>query len=69
MSLLPENDRVYREWRQIVVKHGVMGVQVHDARLAAAMYVHGVRHILTLNVADFSRFDGLMALHPGSVQT
>jgi hypothetical protein len=35
MSLLPENERVYREWRQIVVKNGVMGVQVHDARLAA----------------------------------
>ncbi len=69
MSLLPENERVYREWRQIVVKHGVMGVQVHDARLAAVMYVHGVRHILTLNVADFSRFDGLTALHPSSVQT
>jgi hypothetical protein len=25
----------------------VSGVQVHDARLAAAMYVHGVREILT----------------------
>jgi hypothetical protein len=46
MSLLPENERAYREWRQIVVKHGVMGVQVHDARLAAAMYVHGVRQSL-----------------------
>jgi predicted nucleic acid-binding protein len=69
MSLLPEDERVYHEWRQIVVRHGVMGVQVHDARLAAAMYVHGVRHILTLNVADFIRFDGLTALHPGSVQT
>jgi hypothetical protein len=69
MSLLPENERVYREWRQIVVKHGVMGVQVHDERLAAAMYVHDVRHILTLNVLDFSRFDGLTALHPRSAQT
>ena len=27
------------------------------------MYVHGVKHILTLNVADFSRFDGLTSLH------
>jgi len=67
MSLLPENEHVYRGWRQIVVKHGVMGVQVHDARLVAAMYVHGVKHVLTLNVADFSRFGGLTGLHPGSV--
>lgn len=68
MSLLPDNEAVYREWRRIVVQHSVSGVQVHDARLAAAMYVHGVSHILTLNVADFSRFDGLAALHPDSVK-
>ena len=67
MSLLPENEHVYREWRQIILKHGVMGVQVHDARLAAAMYVHHVEHILTLNVADFSRFGGFTGLHPGSI--
>jgi hypothetical protein len=30
------------------------------------MYVHGVGHILTLNVMDFSRFSGLTAVHPGS---
>lgn len=49
MNLLPENEQVYREWRKIVVRYSVSGVQVHDARLAAAMYVHGVREILTLN--------------------
>lgn len=68
MSLLPDSEAVYREWRRIVVQHSVSGVQVHDARLAAAMYVHGVSHILTLNVTDFSRFEGLTAVHPGSVQ-
>jgi predicted nucleic acid-binding protein len=67
MSLLPDSAAVYQEWRRIVVKHNVGGVQVHDARLAAAMYVHGVSHILTLNVADFSRFEGLTAVHPDSV--
>ena len=68
MSLLPDNEAVYREWRRIVVKNSVSGVQVHDARLAAAMYVHGLSHILTLNVMDFRRFDGLTALHPDSVK-
>jgi predicted nucleic acid-binding protein len=67
MTLLPDGAAVYREWRRIVVQYGVQGVQVHDARLAASMYVHGVNHILTLNVADFSRFSGLTALHPGEV--
>jgi len=68
MVLLPDNEAVYREWRRIVVKYSVSGVQVHDARLAAAMYVHGVSHIFTLNVADFNRFDGLTALHPDNVK-
>ena len=67
MTLLPDSEAVYREWRRIVVQHSVQGVQVHDARLAASMYVHGVGHILTLNVTDFSRFSGLSILHPASL--
>jgi predicted nucleic acid-binding protein len=67
MSLLPDSEAVYLEWRRIVVQYGVLGVHVHDARLAATMYAHGVSHILTLNVADFSRFSGLTALHPNTL--
>ena len=67
MSLLPDSEAVYREWRQIVVQYGVSGVQAHDARLAAAMYVHAVNHILTMNVTDFIRFKGLEAVHPDSI--
>lgn len=67
MFLLPDNEAVYREWRRIVIQHGVLGVQVHDARLAAAMYVHQVSCILTLNVSDFTRFSGLTAAHPSSI--
>ena len=67
MNLLPDSELVYREWRRLVVREGVSGVQVHDARLAAAMYVHGVSHILTLNVADFNRFNRLTAMHPQGV--
>ena len=67
MSLLADGEAVYREWRRIVTQFGISGVQVHDARLAAAMYVHRIGHILTLNVSDFTRFPGLAALHPNSV--
>lgn len=39
--------------------------EVHDdARLAAIMYVHGVGQLLTINVRDFRRFDGLRIIHP-----
>lgn len=69
MSFLPDNQDVYQEWRKIIVQYVVSGVQVHDARLAAAMYIHRVDHILTLNVNDFSRFPGLTAVHPKDVQS
>lgn len=67
MNLLPDGEAVYHEWRRIVVQHAVLGVHVHDARLAAAMRVHGITHILTLNASDFSRFSGILAVHPTSV--
>ena len=63
-TFLADNETVYSEWRRIVVQHRVSGVQVHDARLAAAMYAHGITHILTFNNTDFSRFEGLTAIHP-----
>jgi predicted nucleic acid-binding protein len=37
MRLLPDSEAVYQEWRRLIVEFGVSGVQVHDARLAAAM--------------------------------
>ena len=52
--VLADVPAVYPQWRQLVVAFGVSGVQVHDARLVAAMTVHGVSHILTFNVADFN---------------
>src|SRR5215469_333764 len=30
MALLPDGEAVYREWRRIIVQHGVLGVQVHE---------------------------------------
>lgn len=64
MVLLPDNEQIYRVWRQLVVRNSVSGVQVHDARLAAAMLVHGLNHILTLNQPDFARYASLEVVHP-----
>jgi predicted nucleic acid-binding protein len=65
--LLADNLAVHTEWRRLLLAYRVSGVQVHDARLAAAMPVHGVRRILTLNKSDFARFDGIEALLPSDV--
>ena len=64
MELLPDDFRVYDEWKRLVQIYSVRGVQVHDARLAASMVVHGVHQILTLNGADFARYPGIEAIHP-----
>lgn len=68
MNLLPDSAAVYAEWGRMIVQYAISGVQVHDARLAACMYVHNVNHVLTLNVADFNRFKGLTAVHPSTFQ-
>ncbi len=67
LTLLPDSEALYHEWRRVVVDYQVRGLQVHDARLAAAMLVHGIPHILTLNVEDFRRYRGITAVHPGSL--
>ncbi len=64
---LPDGERVHVEWRQLVVRYAVTGAKVHDARLVAAMLVHGVSNILTLNDRDFARYSGISAIHPRAV--
>lgn len=66
-ELLPDSRETHERWRGLVVLHSVQGVQVHDARLAASMYVHGVGQLLTMNARDFKRFDGLRILRPEDV--
>jgi len=66
-QVLPEAPAAYATWRHLLVAHGIMGVQVHDARLVALMKVHGITHILTLNLADFARFPSVTAMTPVDV--
>jgi hypothetical protein len=55
---------VFDAWQRIVVIHGVVGKQTHDAHLAAIMQVHAVKSILTFNVSHFERFPGIQVLSP-----
>ncbi len=64
LQLLEDTFAVHEEWRRILVVHNVSGVQVHDARLVAAMRVHGVKQILTFNEKDFARYPDIEAVHP-----
>jgi predicted nucleic acid-binding protein len=67
LRLLPDSLVVHEEWRKLLVTHNVSGVQVHDARLVAAMRVHGVKRILTFNAKDFARYDDIEAIHPRTI--
>jgi predicted nucleic acid-binding protein len=67
LRLLADSRLVHEEWRRLIVAYGVSGVQVHDTRLVAAMHVHGVKQILTLNAKDFARFTSVEALLPRDV--
>jgi hypothetical protein len=67
LTLVTENEAAYRVWRKWVIQFDIKGTQVHDARLAAGMIVHGIDRILTYNPRDFKRFGALKAVHPAEV--
>jgi len=69
--LLPETPDIFPAWKAVVGALGVIGKQVHDARLVAVCHVYGVTHMLTFNVAHFVRMagsgPGLVVIDPASV--
>jgi predicted nucleic acid-binding protein len=54
------------EWRRLVGAHAVSGKSAHDARLVAAMKVHGITHILTFNSGDFGRYPEVTVIEPSA---
>jgi predicted nucleic acid-binding protein len=69
--LLAETPAIYPAWKALVGALGVIGKQVHDARLVAVCHVHGVTHVLTFNVPHFTRLagfgPGIVVVDPASV--
>jgi predicted nucleic acid-binding protein len=63
-TCLPELPDMADRWESVVDKHSVIGKPCHDARLVALMLAHGVTHLLTLNPADFARYNEITAVTP-----
>lgn len=63
-DLLPDTLDVYKNWRELVVNHSVQGVQVHDAKIVAAMKTHNIQNLLTFNAKDFKRYTDINAIEP-----
>jgi predicted nucleic acid-binding protein len=70
--LLTETPDIYVAWKALVGGLGIVGKQVHDARLVAVCHVHRVTHLLTFNVGHFARMagfgPGIEAVDPVTVQ-
>jgi predicted nucleic acid-binding protein len=66
LTLLPDTEAMYAEWKRLVTTHQVLGSKVHDVRLVAAMNVHAVQRILTFNAGDFVRY-GVEVMDPAAV--
>lgn len=66
-TLFSDTPAILPAWEHLVTTHAVLGKNAHDARLVAAMVVHGVTHLLTFNDADFRRFPAITVLTPAAV--
>ena len=58
---------LFSEWEQLVVAFQVNGKNAHDARLVAAMSIHGITQLLTFNKPDFQRYHGITVVSPREV--
>ncbi|WP_337176865.1 PIN domain-containing protein [Paludisphaera sp.] len=65
--LLDDSPAIYPAWKGLVATAGIVGKKAHDARLVAAMLVHGVDRLLTYNVQDFRPFAGIRAETPDEI--
>ncbi|HEY7327411.1 MAG TPA: type II toxin-antitoxin system VapC family toxin [Gemmataceae bacterium] len=66
-TILDDTAAIFPQWEQLVMHNQIQGKTAHDARLVAAMMVHGVNRVLTFNVSDFQRFHTLTVLDPQHV--
>ena len=70
-NLLPETPDIFPAWKALVEALGVVGKQVHDARLVAVCHVYGVTHLLSFNVTHLARMagfgPGLVIVDPRSI--
>jgi predicted nucleic acid-binding protein len=64
--LLPEIP-LFQEWERLVRAHRISGKNTHDARIVAAMHVHGIDSILTFNVNDFARYTDITVIDPATL--
>lgn len=65
---LPDHPESGPIWDRLVAQYSVTGAGVHDAQIVATMLAHGIPTILTLNDADFARYEAeIRIIRPASM--
>jgi len=63
-----DDRQLYAEWMRLVETHRCLGKAAHDARLVAAMNLHGITRMLTFNAKDFRRYaPAIYLLEPAQI--
>ena len=66
-TVLDDSPAAYRQWRDLLSQYHIQGTAVHDARLVALMHTVGIQSIVTLNVGDFARYQGISVSQPRDI--
>ena len=67
LTIVDDTPAILPLWKMLVIKYQVIGKNAHDARLVAAMIVHGIGRILTFNTSDFQRYQEIDAIAPEQI--
>ena len=62
-----DRPEILPEWEGLVAKYACKGKASHDARIVAAMLVHGVKALLIFNGGDFARYEEITLFDPAIV--
>jgi predicted nucleic acid-binding protein len=63
-KIADEDARVTQALVRLMQTIPLGGKQIHDANIVATMQVYSISNLLTLNIADFARFQALITLLP-----
>lgn len=66
-KLLRDESSMFDAWLALVTSHEITSVHCFDARLAAAMHVHELTHLLTFDGSDFRQFRHVSVLAPEEI--
>lgn len=67
LDIVTDDRAAFAKWQELVTRHEVVGVAVHDARIAAIMLVRNIQHLVTLNKADFVRYENIVVQTPSEL--